>query len=99
MTFILSLQQNGVCVSPTSSNNARKQGRNNHDPAQLKRSKSQGSRKLISCKAQSVCSESGNGGPGEGTDFNCMGGLLPQSIYLCFLALCPWVESVVVYFD
>ncbi|XP_033635112.1 syntaxin-binding protein 5-like isoform X1 [Asterias rubens] len=30
-------EQNGVCVSPTSSNNARKQGRNNHDPAQLKR--------------------------------------------------------------
>ncbi|XP_022100438.1 syntaxin-binding protein 5-like [Acanthaster planci] len=58
-------QQNGVCVSPTSSNSTRKQGRNNHDPAQLKRSKSQGSRKLISCKAQSVCSDSGNCGPGE----------------------------------
>ncbi|XP_077870130.1 syntaxin-binding protein 5-like [Saccoglossus kowalevskii] len=62
-------QQNGVCLSPTS-NNSKKEKRPND--AQLKRSKSQGTRKLLK-KGESTASEGGNG---EGIDVGCMGGFM-----------------------
>ncbi|XP_071492049.1 syntaxin-binding protein 5-like [Diadema antillarum] len=72
--------QNGVCISPTG-NSAMRGGsaggggvkpRNNHDPSQLRRSKSQGCRKMMP-KTQSTASDTGASGP-NGDSGGGMGG-------------------------